>query len=202
VDISKVIIPAAGHGTRFLPWTKSVPKEMLPLLDKPAIQYIVEECLQSGIKNFSIVSSKSKHILENHFDTNDNIDAFLLGKNKSHLLANLEKIIQSAQFTYVRQPEALGLGHAVWTARHTIGKEYFGVILPDELFFSKKPGLAQLMQIARQERASVVAVQEVPMDSVSSYGIIGIKNRLHQNYSKYLNLSKNQTRKILHQILQ
>jgi len=177
VDITKVIIPAAGHGTRFLPWTKSVPKEMLPVLDKPAMQYIIEEAIRSGIKTISVVSSKSKQVLENHFDINHSLELFLKEQNKSHLLSRLEKIINAIQFTYVRQHEALGLGHAVWTARHTIGKEYFGVILPDELFFSKEPGLLQLMNIARQERASVVAVQEVPMETISSFGIIGIKKQ-------------------------
>ncbi len=178
MDVTKVIIPAAGFGTRFLPWTKAIPKEMLPLLDKPAIQYIIEESLSSGITDFSIVSSKSKQTLENHFDANPNLELFLQERNKLNLIANVEKILRTANFTYVRQPEPLGLGHAIWTARNTIGKEYFGVLLPDELFFSRDPGLAQLIRIARQERATVVAVQEVPMDQISSYGIVGIKKQI------------------------
>ncbi|MCK5632448.1 UTP--glucose-1-phosphate uridylyltransferase [bacterium] len=178
MDINKVIIPAAGLGTRFLPWTKAVPKEMLPLLDKPAIQYIIEECLTSQITNFSIVNSKSKQALESHFDSNTNLELILKERNKTNLIASTEKIFRHANFTYVRQTEPLGLGHAIWTARNTIGKEYFGVILPDELFFAKNPGIKQLIDIARQERASVIAVQEVPMNSVSSYGIIGIKKQI------------------------
>lgn len=178
MDIKKVIIPAAGLGTRFLPFTKAVPKEMLPLLDKPAIQYVVEEAINSGIENFSIVTSSAKYAVENHFDSNVGLDIFLKEKNLTHQLNNINKILELAHFTYIRQPEPLGLGHAVWMARSTIGKEYFGVMLPDEIFVAKDPGLAQLMQIARQERASVVAVQEVPADCVSSYGVIAIKKQI------------------------
>lgn len=178
MKITKAIIPAAGLGTRFLPFTKSVPKEMLPLIDKPAIQYIIEEAMNSGINQFSIVTSSAKHALENHFDTNPGLETILREKNQYHLLASTDKIHQTAGFTYVRQPEPMGLGHAVWMARGTIGKEYFALMLPDEIFISKDPGLAQLMQIARQERASVVAVQEVPLECVSSYGVIGIKKQI------------------------
>lgn len=178
MKITKAIIPAAGLGTRFLPFTKAVPKEMLPLIDKPAIQYIVEEAINSGIDHFSIITSTAKHAVENHFDSNPGLEFLLREKNLYPLLAHTDKLFQTANFTYVRQPEALGLGHAVWMARATIGKEYFGVMLPDEIFVSKDPGLAQLIKIARQERASVVAVQEVPHECVSSYGVIAIKKQI------------------------
>jgi len=178
MDITKAIIPAAGLGSRFLPLTKSIPKEMLPLLNKPAIQYIIEEGLLSEITNFSIVTSREKQALTNHFDTHTDLTTMLKEQNKFDLIAGLEKIIRTAHFTYIRQPEPLGLGHAVWTARHTIGKEYFGVFLPDDIVISKNPGLAQLIKIARQEKASVIAVQEVPMECVSSYGIISVKKQI------------------------
>lgn len=178
MEITKAIIPAAGLGTRFLPYTKAIPKEMLPLLDKPAIQYIIEEGLASGITNFSVITSKAKQTVENHFDASPDLELLLKEKNKLAMIASTEKILRSSNFTYVRQPEPLGLGHAIWMARHTIGKEYFGVFLPDEIFISKEPGLAQLIRIARQERASVVAVMEVPMDCVSRYGIVGIKKQI------------------------
>jgi len=181
MDIKTAIIPAAGLGSRFLPLTKSVPKEMLPLLNKPAIQYIIEEGLQSDITNFSIVTSKEKQSLTNYFDSNNDLEMLLKERNRTDLIASIEKIIRTAHFTYVRQPEPLGLGHAVWMARHTIGKEYFGIFLPDDIIIGKQPGLGQLIKIARQEKASVIAVQEVPMECVSSYGIISVKKQITPN---------------------
>ena len=178
MDITKVIIPAAGLGTRFLPYTKSVPKEMLPLGGKPAIHYIVAEALSAGIKNFSVITSKSKTALENYFDSDIGLEIALKEKNKQQLISSTEKISRIAQFTYIRQAEPLGLGHAVWMARHTIGKEYVGIMLPDEIFISEQPAMKQLAQIARQERATVIAVHEVPIEKVSSYGIIGIKKQI------------------------
>src|ERR1700735_3652362 len=172
MNVTKVVIPAAGLGTRFLPWTKSAPKELLPLLNKPAIQWVVEEAMMSEIKHFSFVTSRTKNAISEHFDSSPDLEMFLKEKNKLDLIASIQKIIQSADFTYIRQPEPLGLGHAIWMARHTIGKEYFGIILPDDIVVDKTPGLAQLIRIARQEKASVVAVQEVPAECVSSYGII------------------------------
>lgn len=178
MNVTKVVIPAAGLGTRFLPWTKSAPKELLPLLDKPAIQWVVEEAIMSEIKHFSLVTSRSKNAISEHFDSSPDLEIFLKEKNKLDLISSIQKIIQSADFTYIRQPEPLGLGHAIWMARHTIGKEYFGIMLPDDIIIDKTPGLAQLIRIARQEKASVVAVQEVPAECVSSYGIISIKKQI------------------------
>ncbi|MCX5921793.1 MAG: UTP--glucose-1-phosphate uridylyltransferase [Candidatus Dependentiae bacterium] len=181
MDITKAIIPAAGLGTRFMPFTKSVPKEMIPLLNKPAIHYIIEEGIQSSITNFTIVTSKEKQALANYFDPNIELEMLLKERNKSSLTTELDRLIRAAQFSYIRQPEPMGLGHAVWMARHTIGKEYFGIFLPDDIIVSKQPGLEQLIRIARQEKASVIAVQEVPMDCISSYGVVAIKKQITPN---------------------
>ncbi len=181
MDITKAIIPAAGLGTRFLPYTKAVPKEMLPLLNKPALQYIIEEGLASDIKQFYVITSRGKHAVEDYFDTNPCLEQMLKDRNKDSSIASINKIIRNAQFTYIRQSEPQGLGHAISLARHTIGKEYFGIFLPDDIIAGKQAGLAQLMRIARQEKASVIAVQEVPQDCVSSYGVIAVKKQITPN---------------------
>lgn len=181
MDIVKAIIPAAGLGTRFLPFTKAVPKEMLPLLNKPALQTIVEEALASELSQFLIITNKDKQAIANHFDTSIELNVLLKEHHKESLLAGIEKIIRTAHFSYIRQPEALGLGHAVYMARHYIGKEYFGVLLPDDIIVGATPGIAQLMKIARQEKATVIAVQEVPEDCISSYGVVAIKKQITPN---------------------
>ena len=179
MDVIKTIIPAAGLGTRFLPFTKAMPKEMLPLLNKPAIQYIVEEGLKSGIKNFTIITGKAKHAIEDHFDTSLELELALEEREKDSLISGIKKIIRMSHFTYIRQSEPLGLGHAVLMAKHSVSnKEYFGVALPDDIIVARQPGLSQLISIARQERASVIAVQEVPANCVSSYGVIAIKKQI------------------------
>ncbi len=177
-DITKVIIPAAGNGTRFLPYTKAIPKEMLPLLDKPALQTIIEEGIASAIKNYIIVTSRDKSSIENHFDAHPALEAFLKEHNKESLVECIDRILKTTEFTYVRQQEALGLGHAIWLARHCIQKEYFGVMLPDDIIVSKQPALEQLMRIAYQERASVIAIQEIPLECAPSYGIISVKKQI------------------------
>ncbi|MGE0206510.1 MAG: UTP--glucose-1-phosphate uridylyltransferase GalU [Candidatus Babeliales bacterium] len=184
----KAIIPAAGLGSRFLPYTKAVPKEMLPLLNKPAIQYIVEEGISSDIHDFIIVTSREKQAIVNHFDPSVELELLLQERGKLDLLDTLKKITRVAHFTYVRQSEPRGLGHAVWTARRSFGKEYFGIFLPDDIIISKQAAMAQLMKVARQEKASVIAVQEVPMGQVSSYGIIGIKKQITPNLFQVSNL--------------
>jgi len=188
MDVVKAIIPAAGFGTRFLPFTKAVPKEMLPLVNKPAIQYIVEEGLKSGIKNFFMITSKSKYAIENHFDSNQELELLLEEKNKNNLISGISKIIRRSNFTYIRQSEPLGLGHAILMAKHSIGKEYISILLPDDIIISKQPGLAQLIEIARQEKASVIAVQEVPTECVSSYGVIAIKKQITPKLFQISNL--------------
>lgn len=186
--ITKVIIPAAGLGTRFLPETKAIPKEMLPILNKPAIQYIVEEALRSNIKVFLMVTSKEKSAIANHFDSSFELDAFLKEQDKQALVAGLDKIIRNAQFTYIRQPEPLGLGDAIYMARHSIGKEYFGVMLPDDIMVSQNAGLGQLIAVAQQEKASVIAVQEVPLEKSKSYGMVSIKKQITPNLFQINNL--------------
>lgn len=178
MDIAKIIIPAAGIGTRFLPFTKAVPKEMVPLLNKPAIHYIIQEGIASGIEQFLIVTSRNKQAIANYLDSSPELELFLKEKDKLECIAGIEKLLRAAQFIYVRQSEALGLGHAVWTARNLIAKEYVGICLPDDIIINKQPALAQLIRIARQEKASVIAVQEVPSEMVSSYGIIAIKKQI------------------------
>ncbi len=179
MDITKAIIPAAGLGTRFLPFTKAVPKEMLPLLNKPAIQYIIEEGVSAEILNFFFITGKGKQAIANHFDSFFEFKSILKERNKLNLVASIEKLTRSTNFAYIRQSEPLGLGHAIWLAQHFIKeKEYFGIFLPDDIIISKEPALLQLMRIARQERASVIAIQEVPSKCVSSYGIIGIKKQI------------------------
>src|SRR5579885_3328727 len=181
MDITKAIIPAAGLGSRFLPITKAVPKEMLPLLNKPAIQYIVEEGLGADINQFLIITSKDKQAITNYFDTNAELKQYLKEQDKEALIGSIEKIIRMAHFTYIRQPEPLGLGHAVWMARHSIGKEHFAVMLPDDILVGATPGIDQLIKIARQEKASVIAVQEVPDECISSYGVVAIKKQITPN---------------------
>lgn len=181
MDITKVIIPAAGRGTRFLPFSKSVPKELLPLLEKPAIQYVIEEGIHSAIRNFIMVTSREKQALENHFDADQALELFLKENNKEALLHDPETLIRQTEFTYVRQHDTLGLGHAVWLARHAIQKEYFGIMLPDDIIVDKQPALDQLIKIARQEKASVIAVQEVPAECFSSYGMVDIKKQITPN---------------------
>jgi UTP--glucose-1-phosphate uridylyltransferase len=194
MDITKVVIPAAGLGTRFLPMTKSVPKELLPILNKPALQYIVEEGIKSGIENYCMITSRGKDAIADHFDTYPLFDMMLKEFNKESLMSEINAILRKAQFSYIRQAEPLGLGHAISLARSYIGKEYFGVCLPDDIIFSKKPGLGQLIALAHQEKASIIAVQEVPMNSISAYGVISIKKQI-------ITLSKNRYKKMRLQIL-
>ncbi len=175
MEITKVVIPAGGTGERFLPFSKSLPREMLPLLNKPAIQFIAEEALQSEISTMVMVTAKGKDSIIEHFDRTEGQAA------KDGALAGIERLVRSAHFTYIRQSEPLGLGHALWLARHCINKEHFALALPDDIIISRQPGLSQLMRVARQEKASVIAVQEVPAECISSYGIVGIRKTITPN---------------------
>lgn len=181
MNIYKAIIPCAGLGTRFLPITKTIPKEMLPLLDKPALQYSIEEGLKAGLKNFIMVTNKNKKTIEDHFDDYVEFEEILKSKNKECLLSSLGKISDLADFTYVRQREPLGLGHAIWSARHAIGKEYVAILLPDDVFMGSTSGIAQLMKVAMQEKCNIVAVQEMPIEEISRYGVIAIKKQFSPN---------------------
>ena len=177
MHITKVIIPAAGLGTRLLPLSKALPKEMIPVLDKPAMQYIIQEGLDSGITNFCLIMNKNKQtIVEKYFSHSPKLDALLSEKNRLHLVQDLNKLISLAQFTFVPQPQPLGLGHAVLMGKDFIDKgEYFGVFLPDDLIDSKVPGMAQCIAMAQKYNASVIAVEEVPEEKISSYGIVAPK---------------------------
>jgi UTP--glucose-1-phosphate uridylyltransferase len=177
----KAIIPAAGWGTRFLPATKAVPKEILPIVDKPAIQYIIEEGLNSGIKDFVVVTSKYKKALEDHFDSVTDLENILDAKNKDLLLSDVKKIMNAASFMYVRQKEQLGLGHAVWSARNAFSSEHLAVFLPDDIFTGTVPAMSQLLKVATQEKCNVLAVMEVPKEQVSRYGIISVRRQFSPN---------------------
>jgi len=179
--IAKAIIPAGGLGTRFLPATKTSPKEMFPLLEKPAIQYIVEEGVKSQIKTFVVITGKNKSVIEDHFDPYPELESHLRSKRKDALLDGVNKLIHAANFLYIRQKEPLGLGHAIWSAKHIIGKEHIAVFLPDDIIISPIPCMSQLIQIAFQEKCNVVAVQEVPIETVGSYGVIGIRKQFSPN---------------------
>jgi UTP--glucose-1-phosphate uridylyltransferase len=169
--VRKAIIPAAGLGTRFLPATKAMPKEMLPIVDKPTIQYIVEEAVESGIEDIIIVTGKGKRAIEDHFDNNFELEQNLAEKEKFDLL---EKVRQSSKVDihYIRQKEPKGLGHAVWCARKFIGDEPFAVLLGDDIVQADKPCLKQLMDEYGKTGASIIGVQPVPEEETHRYGII------------------------------
>jgi UTP--glucose-1-phosphate uridylyltransferase len=171
-QIRKVVIPAAGLGTRFLPATKASPKEMMPLVDKPLIQYVVEEAVASGVQDVIIVTGRGKRAIEDHFDVSFELEASLHADGKKNLLKEIQKITSLANFCYVRQKQALGLGHAVYQARHLVGQEPFAVILGDDIIDARLPALAQMIKIYHQYQAPVVAIQKVARQDVSHYGII------------------------------
>jgi len=173
VLISKCLFPAAGYGTRFLPATKAVPKEMLPILTKPLLQYGVEEALAAGIKNMAIVTGRGKRSIEDHFDNAFELESQLNGTPKEHFLREIKEVIDTATFTYVRQQKMLGLGHAILTGEPLIGNEPFAVILADDLCNSHESGvIAQMIKIYSRYKCSIVAIQEVPMNQTHKYGII------------------------------
>lgn len=170
--VRKAVIPAAGLGTRFLPATKASPKEMLPLVDKPLIQYTVEEAVASGIEDIIIITGRGKRAIEDHFDRSVELEENLKGSGKSQVLHQIRQISNLANFCYVRQSEALGLGHAVLCAQHLIGDEPFAVILGDEIIDAQVPALAQLISVYRKRQGAVLGVQDVPKQDVSRYGIV------------------------------
>ena len=171
--ISKCLFPAAGYGTRFLPATKAVPKEMLPILTKPLLQYGVEEALSAGITNMAIVTGRGKRSIEDHFDHSFELDSQLKGTPKEHYLKEIKEVIEKATFTYVRQKKMLGLGHAILTGKPLIGNEAFAVILADDLCHcDDKSVIAQMIDVYDKYKCSIVAIQEVPLSQTSKYGVI------------------------------
>ncbi|WP_085522140.1 UTP--glucose-1-phosphate uridylyltransferase GalU [Tuberibacillus sp. Marseille-P3662] len=176
MSVKKAIIPAAGLGTRFLPATKAQPKEMLPIVDKPTIQYIVEEAAASGIEDIIIISGRGKRAIEDHFDKSYELESTLRTKNKTEMLETINHISSLANVYYIRQKEPLGLGHAVYCASRFIGNEPFAVMLGDDIVKSNKPCLKQLIDVYDQHHSSVVGIQKVPDEDVSKYGIIAPKH--------------------------
>lgn len=170
--VRKAVFPAAGLGTRFLPATKASPKEMLPLVDKPIIQYGVEEALHSGIQNMIIVTGRGKSAIEDHFDVSFELEHTLESKGKKEMLAAVRSISDMIDVAYVRQKEALGLGHAVLRSKELVGNEPFCVVLADDVIDSEVPCIRQLMDVYEFYGASVLALMEVPDHMVSSYGIV------------------------------
>ena len=169
--IRKAVFPAAGLGTRFLPATKAQPKEMLPIFDKPAIQYVVEEAVASGIRDIIVVTGRNKQAIENHFDRSLELEGHLKAHGQKAMLEQVLRIGDMANLIYTRQKEPLGLGHAVLCAAPVVGNEPFGVQLADDLIDAKVPAMRQLHDVARRFGGSVIAIMEVPRNQVSSYGI-------------------------------
>ena len=186
--VRKAVFPAAGLGTRFLPATKAQPKEMLPLVDKPIIQYVVEEAVNSGIENIIIITGRGKNAIEDHFDVSYELEKILEERGKNDLLATVRAISDLIHVSYVRQKEALGLGHAILMARELIGDEPFAVLLGDDIINGPAPCLRQLRDVYEKHPGSIIAIQEVPLDAISNYGVIsgrpvdhnGEANRLYQ----------------------
>lgn len=172
MKVKKAIIPAAGLGTRFLPATKAMPKEMLPIVDKPTIQYIVEEAVESGIEDIIIVTGKGKRAIEDHFDHSFELENNLFEKGKLELLKEVQKSSKLVDIHYIRQKEPKGLGHAIWCARKFIGNEPFAVLLGDDIVRAEKPCLQQMIEQYERHNSSIIGVQQVDDDEVSRYGIV------------------------------
>ncbi|MBI2605766.1 MAG: UTP--glucose-1-phosphate uridylyltransferase GalU [Deltaproteobacteria bacterium] len=175
MQIRKAVIPAAGLGTRFLPATKAIPKEMIPIIDKPMIQYIVEECVDAGIRDIILVSAEGKESIENHFGRSAGLEEFLRSKGKFDLLKIVERVSSMANIITVHQKSPMGLGHAVLTARAAVGNEPFAVLLGDDLIDAPVPCIRQLTQVFERHGTSVIGVMEVPREDVSKYGIVSGK---------------------------
>jgi UTP--glucose-1-phosphate uridylyltransferase len=170
--ITKAVFPAAGLGTRFLPATKASPKEMLPLVDKPLIQYVVEEAVASGIEEIVLVTGRGKRAIEDHFDVAFELEEDLKAKGKHKLLSEVQRIANLVTFCYIRQKKALGLGHAVLTAKRVVGDEPFAVLLGDDIIDSSVPVLSQMMAVYQRYPATILAIQKVPKNQTHQYGII------------------------------
>lgn len=173
--VRKAVFPVAGLGTRFLPATKAQPKEMLPLVDKPIIQYGVEEAVASGVDNIILVTGRGKNAIEDHFDVSVELESFLEARGKTALLDEIRKISNLINFVYVRQGEPLGLGHAVLVSSELVGNEPFAVILGDDVIDASPPALLQMIEVFNDVGGPVLAVERVPREDVSSYGIVDVE---------------------------
>lgn len=173
--LRKAVFPVGGHGTRFLPATKAVPKEMLPVVDRPLIQYAVEEARAAGIEEFIFVTGRGKSAIEDHFDSAPELAAALEAGGKTALLGELNApVLKAGQISFTRQQAPLGLGHAVWCARHLVGDEPFAVLLPDDLVQAKRPCLAQMVEAYGEVGGNLVAVMDVPREQTNRYGILDV----------------------------
>lgn len=171
--IKKCLFPAAGYGSRFLPATKAVPKEMLPILTKPLLQYGVEEALDAGIENMAIVTGRGKRAIEDHFDDAYELESQLIGTPKERYLDEIKNVIDKSTFTYVRQRQMLGLGHAILSGQPLIGAESFAVILADDLCdYDNNSVISQMIEVYKKYECSIVAIQEVPESQIKNYGVI------------------------------
>jgi UTP--glucose-1-phosphate uridylyltransferase len=171
--ITKCLFPAAGYGTRFLPATKAVPKEMLPILAKPLLQYAVEEALSASILNMAIVTGRGKRAIEDHFDNSFELESQLIGTSKEHYLNEIKNVVESATFTYVRQKKMLGLGHAILTGEPLIGNEPFAVILADDLCTNpSKSVMSQMLEIYEKYQCSIIAIEDIHPSQTNMYGVI------------------------------
>lgn len=172
MSVKKAVFPVAGLGTRFLPATKASPKEMLPLIDKPLVQYVVEEAVASGIEQILFITGRGKRTIEDHFDISVELEAHLYDKGKDRELSRVREIAEMVEIFYVRQRQALGLGHAILCARDFIGNEPFAVLLGDDIIDSRRPCLRQLLDVFDEHHGSVLALEKVPMENISSYGCV------------------------------
>lgn len=176
--VKKAVFPVGGMGTRFLPATKAMPKEMLPVVDKPLIQYAVEEAREAGIEEIIFVTGRGKAAIENHFDHSYELEDMLESKNKTEILEQLRDILPNeGSISYTRQQEALGLGHAIYCAKNIVGNEPFAILLADDLVRAKKPCLKQMIDIYNEKGGNVVAVEVVPREKTSSYGILDVASQ-------------------------
>ena len=170
--LTKCLFPAAGYGTRFLPATKAMPKEMLPIVNKPLIQYGVEEAIEAGLTDIGFVSGRGKRAIEDHFDVSYELEQQIVGTSKEHFLADIRKIISSCSFAYTRQHEMKGLGHAILTGRNLIGDNPFGVVLADDFCIAQPGILSQMVNLFVRYGCSIVAVEEVSNKDIQKYGVI------------------------------
>ncbi|MCD6451374.1 MAG: UTP--glucose-1-phosphate uridylyltransferase GalU [Acidobacteria bacterium] len=175
MKVRKAVFPAAGLGTRFLPATKAQPKEMLPIVDKPLIQYGVEEVVASGIKDIIIITGRGKNAIEDHFDISYELEETLKERGKEKMLSQVREISELAEIAYIRQKQALGVGHAVYLAKNLVGREPFAVLFADDIIYSEVPCTRQLVEVFEEVQGAVIAIQEVPEDEVEKYGIIAGK---------------------------
>lgn len=184
MKIKRAVIPVAGFGTRMLPFTKAIPKEMITIIDKPAIQYAVEEAVDSGIEEIVFVTSKNKVIIEDHFDRYFELEEALVKSGKHEQLKDIMELCNKCEIVSVRQQEQLGLGHAVYCARNVVGDEPFAVILPDDLFLYKRPVVGQLIEKYLSVKSPVLGLQEIPYEDTSKYGIVSIDKEIDSHLFK------------------